>query len=289
MKKLSKAQQHELIGRLIQTKAGRQKLAASLTQPLRYERDYYSIGRKLIFAEDLPDGAFPIYDKDPEVRAFFISDTGDAVSSVLAPTNVAFPLFEIVANPEIPLTQIQDRRYDLVTRAKDKGRSEINKKEDIRVISVLEAAAEDTTHPYGTITGDFAGGNASLSEAFSEAFSAIEGTDNLVESILMNPVMYRYIRNFDRDVFDPETQREVLKTGVLGYIWGAKIMVSTQADEGKALVTAERELVGRMPIRSDVVVLSADNPKERMIGFAMFERVGVGVHNIKAVQEIAQT
>jgi len=287
MRKISKAQQHELIGHLIQSKAGRQKLAASLTQPLRYERDYFAIGRKVIFAEDLPDGAWPVYDKDVDVRAFFISETGDAVASVLSPTNVSFPLFEIVALPEIPITQIQDRRYDLVTRAKDKGRSEICKKEDVRVFSVIEAAAEDASNPNN--------GGVPLAVAFldsadlADAFSMIEQNDLLVECISINPRDYADIRKFDRDVFDPETQRDVLRTGVLGTIWGAKVLTSTRVTAGKVLITAERETVGRMPVRSDLTVLSADDPKKRTIGFSMFERLGCGIHNIAGTVEIAIT
>jgi len=39
-------------------------------QPLRTRRDYTSVGRKTFLVEQLPDGALPIYDKDPEVTAY---------------------------------------------------------------------------------------------------------------------------------------------------------------------------------------------------------------------------
>ena len=282
MQKLSKAQRMELFGRLVATKEGRHRLAATLTMPLRTERDYFSIGRKIIFAEDLPDGAYPIYDKDPFVRAFYISETGEEVASILHPNTVAFPLFEIVSAPKIPITQIQDRRYDLVTRAKDKGRSEINHKEDERVFAVLEAAATDASNPNATGAAFFTDTRDKLAAAFAE----IESRDLLVHTIAMHPATYRGIRQFTDADFDRETQREVFRTGILGYMWGAQIVVSTEAPSDRVLIMAEPETVGRMPIRSDIVVLSNDDPDNRMIGFSMFERLGIGVHNLQAVADI---
>lgn len=285
MKKLSSAQRAELFSRLLPTYAGRQRLAAFLTQPLRYERDYFSIARKLLLAEDLPDGVFPIYDKDPDVRAFFVGDTGMDIASVITPTNISVPLFEVVSNPKIPITQIQDRRYDVVTRTKDKGRSEINKKEDLRIFALVEAAAEDATNPNDIILVSGALASADLADGFGQ----IEQRDLIVTSVLVNPRDQVDFRKFDRDVYDPETQREVLKSGVLGDLWGAKVMQSSRVTVGKVFIIAEPETAGRIPVRSDIVVLPSDDPDNRMVGFSMFERIGATVHNIKAVQELAIT
>ena len=62
----------EIISQHIRTAAGRQKLAASMIQPLRRRRDYASVGRKAFYVENLPDGALPVYDKDPNVTAYVV-------------------------------------------------------------------------------------------------------------------------------------------------------------------------------------------------------------------------
>lgn len=69
MPSVSNTEKQRLISELIATPAGRQKLAASMTQPLRTRRDYTAVGRKTFLVEQLPDGALPIYDKDPDVSA----------------------------------------------------------------------------------------------------------------------------------------------------------------------------------------------------------------------------
>jgi hypothetical protein len=53
-----------VISEYIKTAAGRQKLAASMIQPLRFRRDYTSVGRRSFLVEQLPDGAFHKYDKE---------------------------------------------------------------------------------------------------------------------------------------------------------------------------------------------------------------------------------
>ena len=62
----------KLISEYIGTAAGRAKLAASMTQPLRLRRDYMAVGRKTFLVEQLPDGALPIYDKDADVTAYVV-------------------------------------------------------------------------------------------------------------------------------------------------------------------------------------------------------------------------
>src|SRR3989344_2275816 len=114
---VTNAVKQKIIGEYIKTPQGRAKLAASMTQPLRMRRDYSAVGRKTFLVEELPDGALPIYDKDPEVTAYVIGEEGGSIVAVQKPRRVLFPLFEIASLPEIPLTQIKERRFDMIERA----------------------------------------------------------------------------------------------------------------------------------------------------------------------------
>src|SRR3989304_1656741 len=127
----------KIIGDLVATPAGRAKKAASMTQPLRLRRDYMAVARKTFLVEQLPDGALPIYDKDPDVTAYVVGEEGENIIGITKPRRVIFPLFEIASNPEIPLTQIKERRYDLIERAQDLARAQIQAAEDERVFAVL--------------------------------------------------------------------------------------------------------------------------------------------------------
>ena len=50
-----------------------------MTQPLRLRRDYMAVGRKTFLVEQLPDGALPIYDKDPDVTAYVVGEEGENI------------------------------------------------------------------------------------------------------------------------------------------------------------------------------------------------------------------
>ena len=88
---VSTAIKQKIIGDHIKTAAGRAKLAASMTQPLRTRRDYMSVGRKTFLVEELPDGALPIYDKDPDVTAYVVGEEGENILAITKPRRVIFP------------------------------------------------------------------------------------------------------------------------------------------------------------------------------------------------------
>ena len=132
MAEISNELKQQIISEYIKTAGGRAKLAASMTQPLRLRRDYTSVGRKTFLVEQLPDGALPIYDKDANVTAYVIGEEGQNILAIQKPRRVTFPLFEIASNPEIPLTQVKERRFDLIERSQDLAKAEIQAEASIK-------------------------------------------------------------------------------------------------------------------------------------------------------------
>jgi HK97 family phage major capsid protein len=276
---------NDIIAKYIKTASGRQRLASSMIQPLRARRDYSSVARKAFFVEQLPDGALPIYDKDPDVTAYIVGEEGENVVAVAKCKRVLFPLFEIASNPEIPLTEIKNRRFDLIERAVDKAKIAIQAEEDTKVFSVMQAMADDVTNPNPAIavTGNL------TSNALIDAFAAIERSDIRVATIFMNAKEFADLRKWDRDTLDTQTQAELLKTGIMGTLWGAQVVVSRIVPEGTVYVCGEAEFFGRMPVRTELTVLSADDPKNRLIGFSCFEQLGVGCYNPYAMATLEIT
>jgi hypothetical protein len=269
----------KIIGDLVKTAAGRARIAASMIAPLRQRRDYSAVGRKAFLVEQLPDGALPIYDRDPNIAAFIVGEEGENIVRVTRPERVLFPLFEIAANPEIPLTQIKERRFDLIERSMDLAKAEIQAQEDTRVFQVMDAAA-------GAVNPDINVGAPITPSVLADAFAAIESLDLRVARLFFNARDYTDVRKFGRDIYDIETQAAVYKTGLNPNIWGAQVIVSRIVPAGTVYVTAEPEFLGRVPVRTELTVLSADDPKNRLIGFSVFENLGIGIHNSGALQRI---
>ena len=286
MEKLSNDQKQAMLAAYIETPEGRQKLATSMQQPLRARRDYTSVGRKAFLVEQLPDGALPDYDKDAEVTAWIVAEEGENVLAVTKPKRVIFNLFEIASNPEIPLTQIKERRFDLIERAQNLAKAEIQAAEDSRVFDVLDAVAVNGFDNLGAQNPQV-NANAPLTPSnLSDAFAQVEKWDNRVARVFCNALDYADIRKWGRDVLDIETQATLLKTGLMATVWGAQIIVTRQVDAGYVYVLAEPEFIGRVPVRTELTVLSADDPKARRIGFSVFENLGIGCHNPLGVVRI---
>ena len=82
---------------------------------------------------------------------------------------------------------------------------------------------------------------------------------------------------------DPVTQRELLQTGLYGHVFGADIIVSKVVPVNRAFATADPEFVGVMPVRQDIEVLPADEPKQLKLGWVVNEIIGVGIVNPRGV------
>ena len=82
---------------------------------------------------------------------------------------------------------------------------------------------------------------------------------------------------------DPVTLREILQTGLYARIFGADIIVSKIVTPGTVFGLADPEFVGVMPVRQDIEVLPADEPKRLSLGWVVSEIIGIGIVNPRGV------
>ena len=283
--KITAEQKNRILEKYVNSPGGRSIIASSLQQPLRTRRDYSSVIRKLYLVDVLPNGTLPVYEKDIDAKAYIVGEEGDSISVFIKGQRILFPLFELTALPEIPLTEITNRRFDVIERTVKKHTSQIGYEEDRKGLATIDAMLDDPTAPNADIT---VAGNMT-SAALADAFACIEDGDLRVAYVLCNPKDFSDIRKWDRDTLDPVSQGELLKTGVRSQLWGANIIVSVAVQPGTVYVTAEPEFFGRIPVRYDLTVISADTPKTRTIGFSMFENIGIGNFNPKGAVRLKIT
>lgn len=104
---------------------------------------------------------------------------------------------------------------------------------------------------------------------------------------VMNYSEYTDILRFSGQTdFDPVTQREVLQTGLVGHLWTTDILVSKMIPRGTVYLLAEPEFLGVMPLRQDVNVIPADKPSRLRLGWVVYEELGVGIVNTRAIAKI---
>lgn len=283
MRTVTAAQKNQLMTKLLGSTQGRKKIAASIQEPLRKLRDYVSVGRRALWIDELPDGALPIYDRDVATPAFVVGDEGDSIQALpVEGARMMVPLFEIAAYPKIPFAHVKERRFDIIRRIKQKAKDELFRKEDTIIFQMLSAAATaNVDNPSIPVSA----ANFNMS-TIVDAFAGIEKHGLRVDKIFMNPQEFKVFRNAGRDYVDFETQRELLRTGFMGQVYGAGIYMSMQVPRGTLLLVSEPEYLGVMPIRIDLTVIPADVPGDRMFGWSLFCNEGMAVHNTYGIQQI---
>jgi len=274
-----------ILANYMPTAAGRATMASKMTPSLRRFRDYSAVGRKAYLVEDLEDGALPIYDKDPIIPAYAVGESGDSIVAISNSERVNAPMFELAALPLIPLTQIRERRYDMIKRTIELGVAAVKEKEDVRVFATANALASDSDNPHT----DIAVGAPLGADAIADGLGVIEEHGLRPARIFMNGRDYADIRKFDRDVIDQETQQTLFRTGYVGKIYGCQVIISRVVPLGTVYICAEREYYGRFPVRTELTVITADRPEERKVGFSIFEQVGILAYNFLAAQRILIT
>lgn len=270
----------QVVDKYIGTPTGRKHIAASMVQPLRNRRDYSCVGRKTFLVEQIPDGAVPIYDKDPDVVAYVVGEEGESIQAISKPRRVIFPLYEISTLAKAPITQVKERRYDLLKRMQDLGKAQIQAAEDDRVFSIMDAlAVNGFDNIPGAVNPDIPVVAPLSPSVLADAFAQVEQHDLRVARVFLNAVDYADIRKFGRDILDIESQAQLWKTGLMATGWNAQFIVSRLVPPGVVYLCCEPSEFGRMPVRTELTCLSADNYEERTIGFSIFENLGTGCFN----------
>jgi len=280
---LSDQEKEMVIAQALETDEGRTALAQAMVEPIRRSLEYQAVGRKLLMVDELPQGALARYERDIASIAHVIGRRGAVPDQIVEGEEILVPTFEIAANPTIRLSEIKARRFYIVDRAQIKAKEAIQKEEDTNIFNALIAAADtrgdQVVANIGTLT------TASL----NTAFRLIEQHDLVAAKIVLHANQYATIRAFGKDFYDEATTREIITTGLYGHLWTADIHVSSRMDSTTVLVVASAENVGAFPIRQDITVLPADDPKKLRLGWVIYEEIGIVVVNDYAISKIEVT
>lgn len=278
---LSDDKRDELISRAIMTQDGKIALAQAMANPIRRNLDYHGIARRALVVDPLPQGAMPTYDRDIDVAAVVISSNGTGPESRVFGDRVVVPEFEIYANPTVRIAEVKRRRFNVIDRAVQKARQEIMAQEDANIFAALDAASS-----VENVLTDIADAGL-LKRDLVEIKQQIDRWDLVTTKYFMNINEFTDILKWGSGGgqgtgggdFDPVTMREVLQTGLYAHIWGTDIMVSKIVPPGTIYGAADPEFVGVMPIRQDIEVLPADEPKQLKLGWVVSEIIGIAIVN----------
>lgn len=282
---VSEDKRDELLSRAMLTQDGKIALAQAMANPIRRNLDYQGMARRCLVVDPLGQGSLPVYHRDVDVQAVVVSSNGAPPESRVFVDAVTVPLFKLASNPTVNIDEAQARRFNVVDRAVQKARQEIMAQEDANVFAALDAAAQ-VENTLSDLTD-----SGLTKRDLAELKQQVDGWDNVTTKYFMNIKDFTDIllwgsgggEGATGGSVDPVTQREILQSGLYGSIWGADIMVSKMVPVGTVYACADPEFVGMMPIRQDITVLPADEPKLMKLGWVVFENIGISIVNPRGV------
>jgi len=271
----------ELVSRALMTQEGKMAMAQAMASPIRRNLDYHGVARRLLVVDPLPQGALATYDRDIDVAAMVISSNGSGAESRVFGDRVTVPEFEIYSNPTVRIAEVKRRRFNVIDRAVQKARQEIQAQEDANIFAAVDAAAsvENTVQ-------DIADAGM-LKRDLAELKVQVDRWDLVTTKFVMNINEFNDILKWGSGggqgvgggEVDPVTQREILQTGLYAHLWGADIIVSKIVPPGTVYAVSDPEFVGVMPVRQDIEVMPADEPRQLKLGWVISEIIGIAIVN----------
>lgn len=288
---LNDTQRDDLIKQALNSQEGKIALGQAMANPIRRNLDYQGVGRKALVVDPLPQGALAVYDRDIDVRAVVVSSNGTAPESRVFGDRVSIPEFELVSNPTVRIAEVKRRRFNVIDRAQQKARQEIQAQEDSNVFAALSFAGDATLGGENTlqVLDNTTTSNELSKGGLLRLKRQIDRWDLVTAKYFMNINQFTDMLNWESagstgaSQVDPVTHREILQTGLYGHIFGADIVVTKIVQPKQVFACAEPEFVGVMPVRQDIEVLPADEPKQLKLGWVVSEIIGVGIVNPRGV------
>ena len=254
-----------------------------LLLPIKDIVDYEGWARKVYRVRPLAQGELFRIAKDVRSVAFVVGQDGQAIEARLFGRYIQPDETKIVAFTSVDIEDIYRMNYDVLDRAQDTARQEIELNEDKRGLSLLDRAstAVNTSTTYTTLgTG-----------AFEDVRYQVERHRLMVEKFLINRAELSDIIKTMSTTVDPVTERELILAGYIGNYLNAQIITTagTQIEEvvpaGTFYAVTGSEYLGEMGIRVELFSEPYNRfvTQETVKGWAFVEIVGFGISNARSV------
>jgi hypothetical protein len=208
----------EILAAAVQDPEGFSILGQELLLPIKDLVDYEGWARKIYRVRPLAQGEFFRIAKDVRSTAWVIGQDGQGIEARLFGRYVTPSEFKIGSFPSVDISDIYQMNYDVLDRAQDTARQEIELEEDKRGRALLDVAAQtvNTVTTFGTL------GVA----AFEDIRFQVERHRLVVEKFLINRQELSDIVKTMSAQVDPVTERELLLAGYIGSFLNSMIITA---------------------------------------------------------------
>jgi len=256
----------QLMSQALETPEGLHALAEAILPPIEMEIERKEITSLLLTKHNLPKGQPAKYVKRKGVKAYWISQDGEAIHSEPSKEEVEFPIVRVHSAPVIDVSSLRNGNVWDLTDLQSSAGKEIRKTIDTYAYQALSASipAENTIEQTGT----------ALSEpTLNQAMSIIEDKELSVKNLVMRGARFNDLRGWD---LDPQTKNELRTKGVIKLYGGANIITTATADVNEILILPDEE-VGKYAIRQKLVSETVRQTLRFKVGWLIWMEIAIGV------------
>jgi len=265
------------------TDHGWRLIGQELALPIKAILDYEGFARKLFQVKELGQAELFRIPKDVRSVAYIIGQDGQTPEARIKTKWITPEEFKITSFPTVDIQDIYQMNFDVLDRAQDTARQEIELQEDKAAINALDAAATsvNTVTTFGTL------GIA----AFEDVRFQVERHRLIVENFwIARQELSDIVKNMSTAV-DPVTERELILAGYIGTVLNASIITTSGTGyeqvipSGTFYCTTSSDYLGVMGERIKLhnEPFNKFAVHETVRGWAFCEMVGFGIPCSRAV------
>lgn len=281
--RMSKEARRDILAAALKDDEGFRVVGQELAEPIKAILDYEGFARKIFRVRNLAQAELFRIPKDVRSIAYVIMGDGMTPEARLNTKYIFPPEYKITSFPTVDISDIYRLNFDILDRAQDTSRQEIELQEDKAAINLIDTAAQavNTVTTFSTL------GIA----AFEAVRYQVERHRLIVSNFLISRAEVSDIVTTMSTAVDPVSERELILAGYIGSILNAQILtaagqgVEEVIPAGTFYATTDPDYLGEMGVR--ITLQSAPFNKfgfgETVKGWAHYEEVGYGIPNSRAV------
>lgn len=246
---------------------GLMTIAAFIAPPIKAAIEQKLVTPMILTRHVMPVGEKPIYQKETEIKAYWIARGGDPRVQDIGEDEVQFDTDRIHANPLLDVKTLKRGNVGSIQSMQRLAAKAIREEIDKRTFVIIEAAV--TAAMTVTITG-----GVLTEQGLTDAFTLMEDLGLTVGTIAMRAARHGDIKMFTNTP-DP-IGAEIRKKGVVGVYSGAMVLTTTAiADPADVYLFPKDEEIGKYPIDEDL--MTEAEKKGFKVGFLSYMEVGMGI------------
>lgn len=243
-------ERRQILAAAIQDPEGFAIMGQELLLPIKDLVDYEGWARKVFRVRPLAQGELFRIAKDVRSTAWVIGQDGQGIEARLYGRYVTPSEFKIGSFPTVDIEDVYQMNYDVLDRAQDTARQEIELEEDKRARALGDVASQTVNAVTSYTTLGVA--------AFEDVRYQVERHRLVVEKFLINRAELSDIIKTMSSQVDPVTERELILAGYIGsflnatIITGAGTGVEEVVPAGTFYAVTGPEYMGEMGIRVEL-------------------------------------